>query len=82
MHIKLKELETQDYYNLVISLEIISQEIANVSQKLVVNGTKMKLFANRKMFQTYLSLTEEKETLTIELNRLNEYLTQIISLIN
>lgn len=81
MHIKLKDLEAQDYYNLVISLEIISQEITKVSQKLVVNATKSKLF-HRKTFQSFLSLTEEKEALTIELNRLNEYLTQIISLIN
>lgn len=80
MYLKISDLENQDYYNLVISLEIISAEIVKISQQLVVNETKIKLFSKKKA-PFLLSLHEEKETLKIELHRLTEYFNQIISLI-
>ena len=83
MRIQIKTLETQSYEDLILTLDIISSDIATISNRLSNNHFKFKVFSAKGVCSEYLfHLEEDNQKLKKELKDLTEYLNQIISQLN
>ena len=83
MRISLKTLENQDYQDLILTLDIVVSDIANVSNRLSNNHFRTKIYTAKKApFTVLADLYKEKSCLLKELNDLTNYYNQIISQLN